>query len=414
MKDQITLLQTSIDKFADSIKDLSHNQVILESRIKQLTEIINSHSLRNTEIKHQFWLQTVFSQFIAPFQIINDVLQQIEVAITFSKSNTFHNSIVEPENLLSAIIDVDKVLKKNKFPFDLNLNNILLFERAIKIKSYSKGNKIIFALEVPIVESMVYDYYHLYSLPTPSENSYKMIVPKAKYLLSNEQTYALMNTRCLEITAEEYLCEEQHMSEIKEESPCEVQLLNYSKDIKTCKHISTIITDTMVQKIEKNQWIVISPSQVFATQQCGKSRERLSLIGTYVVELSNSDCEITLKDILLKTFQPRQLKFKTVQLPKFTDSIANSDQLIFNQTLKLETLNLDNLNNVHSALELQKSKLDNITEFPIYIHRISLYTILIYVIIIFTCMYGIYRCCKKRTAGKASANPLSYVSPIII
>lgn len=186
-------------------------------------------------------------------QITYDLLENIEVAITFSKLNTFHNSIIEPKDLLSEILQINNLLDQNKFPFKPAIENLLLFEKVIEIKSFSKDNQITFLIEIPIVEIESYTYYHLYPLPTPHLGSFKTIIPRSKFLVTNEHTYAFFETKCQEIIPEEFLCHEVHTSKIGADAPCEIQLLQYTINPTNCEQIATDISDIKIQKIEGHQ-----------------------------------------------------------------------------------------------------------------------------------------------------------------
>ena len=53
---------------------------------------------------------------LASLQTIYDILEKIEIAITFSKLNTFHNSIVDPKELLNSIEAIETQMNGGRLP----------------------------------------------------------------------------------------------------------------------------------------------------------------------------------------------------------------------------------------------------------------------------------------------------------
>lgn len=393
-------------KFKQNIELLAHNQIILKTHINQLEQVIQSTQLEYIETHNYLLLQTLISQFITTFQIIYDILERLEIAITFSKLNTFHNSIIEPTDLLSEILTITENLNGNKLPFEPILENILLFEKTIEIKSYNKENQLVFIIEVPIVKAESYNYYHLYSLPIPAINSFKTIIPHSKFLLLNEQIYAFSDTQCQEVMPEEFLCQETNTVKIQDNVPCEVQLLRYLKNATNCQYVPVSLTNTKIQKIGENKWIVITPESVVAQQKCGNNKDNLPLNGSYVIELNNQ-CEVQVQDVIIKTFQNLKPKFKHIKLPSIQtpkNFTKNSD--FYSKPLEIETINLDDIKKVYSVLNDQKIKMDTIDEPPIHFHKTSFYTILLYILLTVIIICMLYRQYFRNKVPQLRRNPM--------
>lgn len=404
MKEQLSILQTSIQKFNDNTKILSKNQFSLNSKIEQLEKYINSTYIKNVEANNCLFLQTIISQYTSSLQIIYDLLEKIEIAITFAKLNTLHNSILEPKDLLTEIIFINKHLNKNGFPFEPTLENIILFEKVIQIKSYTKGNQIVFLLEIPVVETESFHYYHLYSLPIRNQNSFQTIIPNSKFLIKNEHSYALFDTTCKEIIPEEFICQDVHKSTMNENAPCEIQLLKYNSN-PNCELVSTEVPDVKIQKIEENQWIVVAPNGVVAIQKCTKNTDNIPLNGTYLIELNN-DCEIKIKDTTIKTYQNYKPNFKNIELPKLSlPENGDKNNFMHFNPLKIENINLDELKNILPIINKQNQKLNEINNVNIptniNIHNIVIYCCILLIIICCSLYFMFLRkhCQRKDVKG---------------
>lgn len=88
---------------------------------------INNIELMNSNDWHFISIQTVISQKIAKYQIIIQILDRIETAVSFSKQYILHNSIVE--DLLYETRLIENILRNDyKLPFTPILENIVLCE----------------------------------------------------------------------------------------------------------------------------------------------------------------------------------------------------------------------------------------------------------------------------------------------
>lgn len=395
VQDQISLLDKSIQIFQNNIQNLTRNQIALKQRIDQIEDLLQTMESESIGTYYYFFIEMIISQIITEFQIIYDILEKLETAITFSKLNTFHNSIIEPKELLIEIQSISKYLINNKLPFEPKMENLLLFEKIMEIKSYSKGNQITFIIEIPIVEKDNYNYFHLYTLPVFQNNSFHLIIPRSKYLIMNEQNYFFSDTPCEQIIPEEFICHETNPYKITEDSPCEIQLLRFANNLSNCRTVAVKIEKVKIQKLEFNKWIVLTPEPTVAIQKCGKDHENIPLKGSYLLEL-NPLCEIRIKDVLIRNFENPNHKYKSALLPKIDFSHPIHKTITNLKPLKLDSINLNEISAVKSALEVDKRNIDAIENESINFNKISGWTILIYIIISLIILFVLYRFYSKK------------------
>ena len=402
LNSQITILDSTVQTFKKNTDILSKDQLVLESKVKQIEIILKRRNELNRENDHYLQTQNALAQFILSFQLIYDLLEKIEVAISFSKTNTFHNSIIEPKELFIEIQNVNTLLSNdNKFPFEANIENLLLFERILTIKSFCKDNKIIFAIEIPIVKLTPYEYYHLYSIPTRTQNTFKTIIPSFEYLLLNDISHMLTNQRCQEIISNQYLCEEEVIFEDQQNIPCEVQLLKFSPSSSNCEPNTVKISKTKIKKVERSQWIVVTPSPTVATQQCQGTISRVPLNGTYLLEVNNQ-CEVKIKNFVLKTFKNFKDNFEPIVLPniQFLPSSKIEREFEF-KDFKLNPIKVKEIDQLHIKLEQQKESLEKLDN-PVYFKQTSVYTIFLYFIVITIILCAGYQ--KYRRLSRKKPN----------
>lgn len=396
--EQTTLLQESITKFNSSIYKLAHNQVVLESRIMQIQQAFKEARSNNLQDFHYFLIQMIFTQIMQSFQTIYDQLEKIESAISFSKTNTFHNSIVEPNELLTEMSRIAKILVDNsRFPFEPILKNILLLESVISIKSYSNQNRINFVLEVPIVEKEIYNYFRLYPLPVFHENQLRLIIPQNFYLILNENNYATSSQRCHEILDNNFLCQENTL-QIQDNPPCEIQLINYANDASACKSTSVTLSKTKVQKLEKDYWIVIATKRTILKRNCFGNKDNFRIFGSYVIKMVKN-CEVEIDGNFLKIYD----SYRTSVYPSIPEINIPGDiklkieNLTFNP-LKLDNIDIGEIKRIYHALEGQRTRLNNPVGATLHFNNISIWTIVLYVIVICAVAYVIGVCRQKLKA----------------
>lgn len=397
VNDQITLMQTVITKFNQTAITLVKNQKLLESKLSHFQKIIESMETQNVKYQHLRIMMNTISELITTLQIINNLLSNLEIAISFAKMNTFHNSIIDPTDLLEEIKSINNETKNARLPFEPKLENILLFEKIINIKSYTKFNQIIFLLDIPIVEIEKYDYFKLYPLPIPTkENNYKIILPSSKFLILNEQYYSNFQDSCKEIKHDEYLCEENVSGiENNEDVPCEIQLLKFSEKTTNCKQENIKLNNLKIQKVENGKWIVVSTNQILGHQKCKREKESVPLKGTYVVELPKF-CELKLSDVKLQSFENKNRNLKFFKIPDIKISMNDETSGNFEvKPLELSKLDLSEFDKIQSELTNQRVRLND-KNTVIHFKKTSIWTIFVYLIIFIVVIFKICICIRKH------------------
>lgn len=338
------------------------------------------------------------------YQNIYDILEKIEIASTFAKINTLHNSIINPLELLMEIQETNKYLTNARLPFPPEIDNILKYEKIIKIKGYSKGFTIIFILEIPLIENENFQFFELYTLPIKTNNTYQLLLPKTKFVALGTKHYVLTNNECIYIDTNEYLCRNVNPVLIHKNPPCEIALLSYATDLSDCHPINIAITDPQIQQIKPDKWIIIIPEETTITSTCNKIINKSNLQGTFVIKL-NKDCEISFENQLLQTHisSPHEIKF---ELPKLNITYNKKPKINYHPgPLQIETINNHKLLETQTLLAEQTKKIREINNIPVS-YKTSIWTILLYIILFFLLSYIIYiKFCRKHVIKKICKTP---------
>ena len=403
---QITLLDSTINKFKTMISNITHNELVLKSRMLQLESIINNVELHQTDF-HQYYLSyTIITQITLMYQSIHDIFDKIEIAITFAKINVLHNSIIEPNVLLAEIKNLNSHLNTDKLPLEPKSQNILIFEKLITIKSFLKGNNIVFMLELPLVESETYQYFNLFPLPIPDNQSFLTIIPFKPYLALGNTKYAYTNQKCLEIQSQSYLCRETRTALIEDNPSCAVQLIKHHQNVTTCHPFKTQLHEIQSTKIIDGKWLITIPNQTISIVKCQKSEENIPVFGSYLLETS-TDCRVQIKSKTFESYKPNHLLFSKVNLPTLNLSLINQSppKSLELPAMDLNFVNLEATQDIQAKLKKQREELEEMSS-PIYTNRTSFWTISLYFLFFLITIYFVYR---KFIVKKSKNNTIAII-----
>lgn len=394
---QITLMQKSIENFNELISNISRNQDNIRTKVIYLEDQLKRILNKDNEEKRYFQNMIIINEMYSIFQNIYDIFEKIEVAISFAKINVLHNSIVNPIELLKEIENYKNKINQDIFPLEIKIENILNFEKIIEIKSYSKDYTITFIMEIPLVEPDLYYYYKLLPLPIPTNNSdFSLIIPFKPYLALSDTKYAYMDEECQEIILQEYLCKKTHPLRLKGNEPCEVKLINFEQDTNNCHPFRIPIKSIQIERISDGRWIITTPHKTLATLKCNNEKENVPLYGTYLIE-ATPFCEIHLEKFILKTHRSSNTLFEEILLPKLKTNMSFAEEdIIFNPPVwNLNVINMKNNQDIKKELEEQRLSLSSLNN--ISVKRLSIWTILIYILLILLSLLFTYKYFKNKT-----------------
>jgi len=392
---QITLMESTIDKFQGLISNITHNEIILRSRIIQIEQSIKEAKLLGDNLRYYFTTFTLINQISSIYQSIYDILNKVEIAITFAKLNIMHNSMVDPKAFLKEVQSIENLVTDKKLPVSANIENILLIEKLVKIKGYQKNTNLTFIIELPLVELDVYQYFSVHPVPVPNGQEFIVNIPHKPYLALNDQRYVYLEEKCEEMIDNNYLCQNTHMNALDNFPPCEVQLISHSQNVTSCHPFQLKLSTPQVTKVIDGKWIVTIPKRLVSTADCNHDKTTIPLFGSYLIEVP-IDCKLQIQSIILESHKPSQLTFNQVTLPKLELSLITNNQSMYEPpSLDLDIINLKTTNELKANLQLQKKTLQEATT-SVYVNRVSLWTIALYVVFASLIVYFIYKKVVKK------------------
>lgn len=176
----------------------------------------------------------MLNQIFLNANVIITFLDNLENAVTFAKMHVPHSDILTKH--LKEMLSELQVHYDKKEILALDLDSWYL---VIKINCHFSGNKIILAMECPIIYPRSFQYFHLFPIPTISNS---LIIPKKTYLALEDESYQYMEHPWIQLQ-NLYICEQ---AELK---------FNLEEDC-----ISSLIQD---KKVHCQQTPIQQPSKIF-------------------------------------------------------------------------------------------------------------------------------------------------------
>lgn len=84
-----------IDKFNKTLQKINHNEHLLQSKLRQIAFIVESHPYK----ENVMFIKDILNQLINLYEITNSVLQDLENSLAFAKLKVLHPSIIKLNDL---------------------------------------------------------------------------------------------------------------------------------------------------------------------------------------------------------------------------------------------------------------------------------------------------------------------------
>lgn len=410
---------SEINKLANKELSVEHKVSLIENAFDKFLNVSENMNINNgklvekidNEIKEENKLRVVVSllnklyQILNNFHIIFNIIQEVETAIAFSKLHTLHQSIINSTELLAILSNVEKY---SKLIYPVSKDNLVKLEKNIVVKSYSNSDKLVFVLEVPLVEPDVYLHYKIIPIPIYDTNTHKTytIIPKYPYLLVNRLKYRPLSSPCEEIENEKLLCKEEQMIQSPDET-CIEQIMMIKNNYTSCHQHFIEIEKVKVQKIINNYWLLYTENNFIISEHCNDSVKKYKIQGTYLIS-PNPRCRTVLGDTSITinpttNASPVRLDIPILQIPDVKPDIQKS-------TAQLDMKNVDfsDIKDIINSAKFSASELESdfVLKKGISVWTISLYLILICsMIFIIVFKLKLISYCQNRNSPKPSAMP---------
>lgn len=129
-------------KYTETFKALSENQITLQKQILLLSKEINEV----LKIEQAFSITIMLDNLILQLQNIQNLINNVEIAISLGKSNILHSSIIEPKSLKELITKSNNLYKQSEIP---KLRNFKNYYNVFSTQVMIRNSLIIFKIHAP-------------------------------------------------------------------------------------------------------------------------------------------------------------------------------------------------------------------------------------------------------------------------
>lgn len=376
----ISLNNKIMENFNKTISLISHNEETIEIETNKINSELNKVMF---DFNHFLQTRNVLDQLNLALQVILQILNDFEIAITFARMNTLHSSLIKPDELKWTVEEMLKFYPENQVPY-IHERDISRYYDIINVDGYFSNHTMVFILHFPVVLPEIFTYFHLFSVPTLNRTT---IIPPAPYLATSNGLSQYMDLPCRKIGTE-YLCLEQSLQDNTRD--CVSQILHLENSEATCRHIPVSINTTLIQEVSEAHYIAIFPKATKVSTNC-PAPKIMVLEGTFLISLPTG-CEFkTINESFMNT--RTILQEEPMTLPKI--QTKNDDRQPQVKPLHLNQIPLDELHRLVKAEEhLEPIKLESVP-----VSSSHLWIPPLYIIITIFAILGCYKLKQKLTTS---------------
>lgn len=368
--------------------------------IGKIQEAINNAQLESQLLHTQLEIINICESLLESFMLIENELRDVTDSLAFSKLGLFHPSIIRSDELMEQIIIISKNLVHNNLPLQPSINNLPNLVDLIVLKTFQTNKRLVFILQIPLVSNEQFSSYHLYSIPTKNvgQNTFHAIIPESKYIgisKDNRQYLRLRNLdNCPKINAETSLCKNVLPISL-EQAPCEVNVITklYHGN---CKPVIMQLEEYNVIKLKKNKWIIILSSKLPFVSTCPQETSRTRLLETSSIITMAPKCTAYIGTTQIYAEDEKSSNYSESdiipQIPFDCCEKLPTEKVISLKPIKLNAINLDELNTAADKLSEQEEILKGLGKEPFVQRHMGTFAII--TIIAITLIATIW-CCRK-------------------
>lgn len=299
MKENIHVVQSTINNFNVSILKLNNNEIKLKKQIDKLDYIFSQNSQTHSKIINIEKINSIFNIIEGSLLSISNILDTILNSILFAKVNVLHPYVITPTKLYDELSNSIQTKRSSEFPISLSLQNIHTIIDLSKMTSYFYNNKLVFVIQIPLISPIKFSVYKNLPLPTPRDvihyETYVLIHPSRLYVAVTDDrlSYALLDSisKCKHVNQEYIICPQPSILSTINNPSCETKLLTeVTLSLPEICDSKVIYGNINVwQKLNDGRYIYVQSKANKLTMKCNSKITDYIVQGTGILSLEN-DC----------------------------------------------------------------------------------------------------------------------------
>lgn len=332
IKKQQTLLKELSETYTQNFDKLSKNQIILRNELENV-----SNKLVN--IEQAFLLSNTIDSLTTQLNFIENLMDNLETAVTFARMNTLHSSIITPHQIQLIITKLNSIYSYRQVP---KLENFVNYYALFSTQVIVQDKLILFKIHVPIT-SEPFKFFQLYPIPI----SNLMIIPEHPFLLLNDNEYWSTSEICPEIENYFYC---QHRV-LQKNQPCLANLIQNGAN--TCPTTEIHFENSSFSQINSNDVLAIPVESLNIDAQCDSGGIH-QIAKPSIIHLDDCIVQIQGKSFRREETLHQQHIFK---LPKLNLSVEETPRMRPIQLKTIDNENIKQINTMVQTMDINGSKL---------------------------------------------------------
>lgn len=342
LQEQSHIIKTTIKNFNETITNLNTNENLLINNMKKLEVFVNSNNKKLNKLQAR---EILVEQFSILNLLVSEYDKETSIlieAILFAQKGILHPFILTPEQFVNNLQKIIQHIPANtEFPVSLLVENSHILLKLIDLNVVYVNNKLIYIIEVPLVQSYIFNLYHLIPLPVKqNSNKYLFIQPTSEYFAidDNRQHYLVIQNDvkyCKNVNVNYYVCKQtQPLHLTHNNDNCESKLYLIPNKIPSNCDIRIVNIENNIwhQLQTSNSWLFLLTKPETLSINCKTSKNviDIKLSKSGVISL-NHDCIAYSKSTLLSAKRIFSNKVSLEYLPPVNLNLENLD-LMYSET----------------------------------------------------------------------------------
>lgn len=281
IKGQLHVISTNAKLLNETIHNVEQNELTLLNATRQLQYALQQNNL-NSKLREIIDENSILLEATTE-TLLRDAQDVLDFVVDIKKG-ILNPRVLPPAEIIKHLNAVTTGLTTGlTFPLTINLKNIHLLYKIMRITAYSDVKSVIVSIDVPLTNGRVFKLNKAHPVPTRKNGSvYAYLESVEQYVTVDQSTsqYVTLNKDDLDkckIIHSTYLCASHHpIFTVTSDSPCEVQLYSKltRKQSPSCTtRIMTLKHTILIELLQPGAWIYVAPNPVELGVTCDKQTE---------------------------------------------------------------------------------------------------------------------------------------------
>nr|CAI5848062.1 unnamed protein product [Callosobruchus analis] len=414
MQKQISVTTSVIKNFNSTIQKLHIDEETFNKNIIEIQNLVMEISDDLAFYQAQVKFLDLCESLMESYSFIKDSLNDMLNAVTFAHLKILHGSIIKPSDLVESLRQISQHLQKNNLPLPISTSTIAQYIDLIKLEAYQLDTRIVFILNIPLINHSPYTLFRLCPIPLLDNRTglHHSISTNNKYIARDDDSLFLTTLQnldhCKDLQARTKICSDVLPYPIDSDAICEAQLLRQQTKLpKNCQSSIFHGQGYHIQLLQENVWLTTTTDPVSVTVKCENeevvtrtiqinSLIRLGPKCNAFVGSTRIHAETSVDQLIDESAFRAQMS--PIIIPyNCCDHLPEKSKNPELKPLKINKLDVQDLNIAQHNLNRYSEELDRIINEPFIRKHIDCFTILtITVIVLLITLYTYCKCRKSR------------------